>query len=125
MGSEEIEILKERAYSAIDLAKEALKKEYYNWAIFQVEQGFQLLLKYFLALKFGYYPKTHSLKILIENCSKIKKELISFYKKYREIIKILEDAYLGSRYFPFSYDKELVEKGLIAFEELKNIVENE
>ncbi len=30
MGSEEVEILKERSYSAVDLAKEALKKGYYN-----------------------------------------------------------------------------------------------
>ncbi len=110
MGREEVDILKERADSSIELAKEALKRGYYDWAIFQIEQAFQLILKYLLAKQFGYYPKTHSLKLLIENCSKIKKELITFYEKYREIIKILEDAYLGSRYFPFSYDKELVEK---------------
>jgi len=124
MGKEEIEILRERALSSIELAKEALKKRYYDWAIFQVEQAFQLFLKYFLASNAGYFPKTHSLRDLIKSCAEIKKELITFCEKYREIIKILEDAYLGSRYFPFSYDKRLVEKALNAFEELKQILEN-
>ncbi len=42
----------------------------YNLAAFNLEQAVQPLLKYILAMKFGDFPRTHSVKILMEEAGK-------------------------------------------------------
>ena len=98
---EEIAIFKERAIKAYEKAKDAFSKGDYDWAVFLLEQALQLLVKYFLALKIGYFPRIHSLSRLIEETEQLDHNFVEFLKKYRDSIFFLktlislQDIYQG------------------------------
>mgnify|MGYP000300611474 CR=1 FL=1 len=106
---EEIEILKSRALRFLSKAKSDLEEGDFDIAAFHVEQAIQLILKYELAKRIGYFPKTHSLSRLFDELSTIKKDAKSFYKRNLVIFKLIEDAYIASRYLPRKYEREEVE----------------
>jgi len=115
-----VEFLKERAEQFLKTADFHLKEKFYHLAAFDLEQALQLYLKYYLFLKLKEYPKTHSLRELLENLGKA-------YNKESEIEKIinenvhlivdLEQAYLTSRYLPAEFTQKQVE-------EMKKFVED-
>lgn len=120
---EEIRILKERARRAVELSHKAFEDKNYDWSIFLLEQACQLLIKYILALKIGYFSKTHSLSRLFEEASEISKNFSAFYNKYREKIALLEDAYINSRYLGRAYKKEDIKGLFLVFEKLLEVIE--
>jgi len=69
----------------------------YDIALFHLEQAVQLILKAYLLKVFGDFPKTYSIKDLIDlsenECLKRLADELWF------IIDILEDAYISARYF--------------------------
>jgi len=69
----------------------------YDIALFHLEQTVQLILKAYLLKVFGDFPKTHSIKDLIDlsenECLKRLADELWF------VIDILEDAYISARYF--------------------------
>ena len=69
----------------------------YDIALFHLEQAVQLILKVYLLKVFGDFPKTYSIKDLIDlsenECLKRLADELWF------IIDILEDAYISARYF--------------------------
>ena len=72
--------------------------------------------------KVGDYPKTHSIIRLIRHVMRIygEQELKEFYKENLEILYLLEEAYIASRYLPREYDKEIAERALrFAFKALE------
>jgi len=107
-------ILKKRALGFLENAKDNFKREQYDLVLFHVEQFLQLYLKYLLYKKIGVYPKTHSPIYLLKEVIKIhdNDELKGFYDKNLEMLNLLEDAYITSRYLPREYDKELAERVL-------------
>ncbi len=119
---EEIRILKERAIAAHRRALEAFNKGDYDWAVFLLEQSLQLLVKYFLALKIGYFPRTYSLSRLLEESGELDQSFSLFLEKNRVAISFLEDAYISSRYLPRRYSRAEVEDKFVLFEELLGIV---
>jgi HEPN domain-containing protein len=78
---EEILFFKKRALESYDLSKKAFEDRKYAWSLFLLEQACQLMLKYFLALKVGYFSKTRDLKLLFEEASEISKEFEEFYSR--------------------------------------------
>lgn len=120
---EEIEFLKKQSVKAYELSKRAFEEENYNWSIFLLEQAIQLLLKYLLALKVGYYPKTHRLSKLFEEVSELYPEFYEFYKKNRDTFTVIEDSYLLSRYLGKEYEKEDVKDKFELYEKLRKMVE--
>ena len=123
MSREEITILKDRAVKAYERAQEAYQAKDYDWSIFLLEQAAQLLVKYFLALKTGYFPRTHSLIRLLEEASYINQEFKDYIKEHRDTLLALEDAYIRARYLPSSYASEDVENKFDLFKKLLRLVE--
>ncbi len=122
-----MEELLERAKRFLKEAEDDIEKEFYDFAVFHLEQALQLLLKYILAKEVGYFSKTHSLVVLKEEVRKVKPSFAQILDAYQKFLRELERAYIGARYLPFKYDKseakELLEVVKIIFkkfEEEKN-----
>jgi HEPN domain-containing protein len=80
----------------------------YDIALFHLEQAVRLALKAYLLKTMGDFPRTHSIKDLVELSGNSCLTRLSNEKWY--ILDILEDAYTGARYFVRSYgEKEYVE----------------
>jgi len=77
----------------------------YDVAMFNLEQSLQLFLKAKILSKGIQFPKTHEIEKLIEFLSKIEKE-IKLDEKEKKVLKNLEQAYISSRYLPFSFSEE-------------------
>lgn len=100
------EFLKQRAEEFLEEAEALLKKKKYDLSAFHFQQAAELLLKYSLWQRFGFYPPTHSLQELLQKLAKVwdKKKLINrLMKKNQQIILNLERAYIECRYFPVSF----------------------
>jgi len=125
MGAkEEAELLKKRALEFLENAKENLEKGRFALSAFSAEQSVQLLLKYFLFIKSGDYPKTHSLKVLFKLASSLLPEFKAILKEKIQLISNLEAAYIGSRYLPFEYTKEEVEEMIEFAKKIEELISN-
>lgn len=105
-----MEFLKTNALKFLEKAEECFKKGEYNFAMFFVEQFFQLILKYIIGKRYGDFPKTHSLKILFELTKD--EDTIKFYRNNVDILRDIELAYIASRYFDVEYSKSSAENSL-------------
>jgi len=122
----EIEILLKRAEGFIKDALEDAKRGDYDLAMFHIEQACQLIIKAKLLELTGYFEKTHSLRQLLSDLSKVfkEKEIKEFLENNWETFRNLEFAYISSRYLPEEFRKEDVEKALKLYEELKKLLWN-
>jgi HEPN domain-containing protein len=110
--------------NSIDFFKEGernLNERKYNLAMFHLEQALQLGLKYKLYELTGTYDKTHDIIILLNKVIELTKN-----NKLKEIVdneyitlELIKQAYISSRYLPFTYDKKSTEK---AYQVVKNIL---
>jgi len=99
--------MRRRAKVFLDTAKYLLQRGDYDIASFNTEQATQLSLKSVLLLVVGDYPRTHSAIALLNELKRIDGEDISrFIEDNRLGLHSLEDAYLTSRYFYRSFEKE-------------------
>ena len=96
----------------------------YSLAAFSLEQSLQLLLKYFLAEKTGDYPKTHSIKKLIDEAGKLCPDIKELMRKNPSLVGNIESAYILSRYFPTEFRREEVEEMIEFFELCKKVIKN-
>jgi len=118
-----VAIFKERAVRAYERARDALDKGDCDWAVFLLEQALQLLVKYFLALRIGYFPRTRSLSRLLEEAGELDPGFVEFLREHRDSVAFLEDAYVSSRYLLRRYSRDEVERRLHLFGELLKLVE--
>ena len=97
----------------------------YDLVLFHVEQFLQLYVKYLLYLSLGDYPKTHSLTRLLKDLKKVRQEdvLKRFYDENLEMINLLEEAYITSRYLPREYDEEIARRALEFAEKALEVME--
>ena len=110
-----VDFLKKRAEEFLTGAIFHFKKGNYNIAAFNLDQVCQLYLKYYLYLKIRRFPKTHSLRELLEGIGKEyrkQKEVENLLKKEASVIGDLEQAYLTSRYLPVEFSKYQIENML-------------
>ncbi len=109
------DFLKEKAEGFLENAKYNISKQRWFLAAFHLEQANQLYLKYYLFLKIRRFPKTHSLKELLDGIGKAykkKKEIEVILKQKASVIGDLEQAYLTSRYLPVEFSKYQIENML-------------
>ncbi|AFH42173.1 HEPN domain protein [Fervidicoccus fontis Kam940] len=61
-----------------------------------------------MLVHFGTYPRTHSIRRLIKDLTKINTKLRSFIEDEDKLhyIARLEEAYVASRYFPYTYEEK-------------------
>ena len=122
MHKDEVELFLKRAKNFLDGAKERFQKEDWDLTCFMAEQSVQLITKALILEKGGELPKTHSIRklfALMDNLSEHED-----FKYDRKALLFLESAYLNSRYFSFTYEKEDAEEAIKIAEDIKKIVEN-
>jgi len=105
---DEAETLRRRASDFLALAREALRLENYDISCFLSEQAAQLHLKSVLLEEVGDYPRTHSIRNLLEEVSRsfMGEEIREFTDTNRVRLIALEDAYVIARYTPTTYTRE-------------------
>lgn len=112
---EEAERLLDRSRRFLDTADYQIKRGFYDLAAFSLEQSLQLFLKARL-LEYGAdYPRTHSVRALLEALASIapesKREIIRILiSKYILELGVLEDAYITSRYIMRNFERAEVER---------------
>jgi len=118
-------ILKKRARAFLKSAKADFERGDYDLVLFHVEQFLQLYLKYLLYLKLGDYPKTHSVTRLLRDLRRVRREdvLDKFYDENLEMINLLEEAYITSRYLPREYDEIIARRALEFAEKALEVME--
>jgi len=122
---EEYEALLERSKRFYETALMQISRKFYDLAAFSLEQSLQLYLKACL-LKLGAdYPRTHSVRKLLEHICKITEhqEINELQSRLSVELGALEDAYIASRYIARSYSLEELKRLKRAVEEVKSIVE--
>jgi HEPN domain-containing protein len=120
---EEIEHLLSRSREFLETAKYQSSAGFYSLAAFSLEQSLQLFIKARLLENGVDYPRTHSVRTLIEVLSSIvderRKDVIKgMLDKYLLELGMLEDAYISSRCIVREFRREEVEKLRIAVEEV-------
>ncbi len=117
---EEIRNMLRRAEGFLRDARVDFEKGDYDLAMFHIEQACQLLIKAKLLDLVGYFEKTHSLRRLLRDLSKIyREELEEFIDKNWKILRDLEFSYIASRYLSEEFRKEDVERAFKLYEKLK------
>lgn len=119
---EERHLLK-RSKEFLETAEYQTNKNFYDLAVFSLEQALQLFLKSKALAEGINYPRTHSVRSLLEILSDIvpenKKPIIkSILKNYLLELGILEDAYITSRYVMREFTKQEAEKLTTAVKEI-------
>ncbi len=120
----EVKIFLKRAESFVKDALEDLRRGDYDIAMFHVEIACQLVVKAkFLDLT-GYFEKTHSIRKLLKDLSKMYKsrEINDFIDKNWKIMRILEYSYIAGRYLPEDFEEREVKEALKFYEELRNLL---
>ncbi|MEM2881467.1 MAG: HEPN domain-containing protein [Candidatus Methanomethylicaceae archaeon] len=110
MSYELTEILKNRAESFLKNSERLINEGEWDLAVFNLEQYCQLILKYSLLMKKGTYARTHSLRSLIRDLGSMKKDILKLVEDehYLHFIARIEEAYVASRYLPYSYEEKEV-----------------
>ena len=125
-SEEEWRLLK-RARDFLETADYQMSKGFYDLAAFSLEQALQLFLKAKLLVEGVNYPRTHSvrtlLEMLLEVVSEDKKTVVrDVLEDYLLELGMLEDAYITSRYVVREFTKQEVEKLSNAVKEImKNV----
>jgi HEPN domain-containing protein len=126
MSFREAEILNERAKAFLENAERLITEGVYDLAAFNIEQYCQITLKYKLLIKTGTYPRTHSLMSLLRLLSHESQNVKDLLEDSNNILYLtkIEDAYIGARYLPRSYEETEV-KDLLRFvkEVFRKVVE--
>lgn len=124
MSFEEAELIKKRAEAFLRNAKRLLEEKEWDLAAFNLEQYCQLILKYKLLVEKGSYPRTHSLRSLIRLLGRPEALKLIEDERYLHYIARLEEAYIVSRYIPYSYEeKEILDLYRFVSEVFKRYVD--
>ena len=123
---EEMEHLITRSEEFMETAIYQLEKGFHALAVFNSEEALKLFLKAKLLEKGVTYPRTHSVRSLMEILSDLTKtkkrdQINDFLEENLIEPGALEDAYITSRYVIREYKKREAE---ILFKVVKEIIEN-
>jgi HEPN domain-containing protein len=123
--TEEFESLLEKSRRFFETASIQSGRGFNDLAAFSLEQSLQLYLKAYL-LKAGVdYPRTHSVRKLLELLAETtdSNEIRRLVSKYAVELGSLEDAYITSRYMTRQYFQEEVDRLRAVVEEVMQVVE--
>ena len=129
MRIDEIQQLIRRSRMFLETARFQIDRGFYDLAAFSLEQALQLFLKAKL-LKMGVdYPRTHSVRRLLEMLSGIlsgeaRERVESLLRNYLMELGVLEDAYITSRYVVREYTRDEVERLAKVVEEVIRNIES-
>lgn len=108
---DEAEYLFERSKQFLETAKFQIKKGFFSLAVFSLEQALQLSLKSKMLASGVDYPRTHSVRTLLEMLLELAPEeeratVKQILDSYLLELGMLEDAYITSRYVRREFRKE-------------------
>jgi HEPN domain-containing protein len=66
------------------------------------------------------FPKTHEIKKLLDVLSKLENKVLKLSKEEEKIVELLEEAYISSRYLPFSFSEEDAKKAIEFVKKVKD-----
>jgi HEPN domain-containing protein len=124
---EEEQSLLKRSRDFLETAEYQTSKGFFDLATFSLEQALQLFLEAKVLAEGVDYPRTHSVRVLLEILSdlvpKNKESTIKgILENYLLELGMLEDAYITSRYVMREFTKQEVEKLAKAVKEImKNV----
>lgn len=123
---DEIDYLSGRSRQFLETAEYQISKGFYGLAIFSLEQALQLFIKSKFLENGADYPRTHSVRVLLERLLELVDKDKRFYiktvlDKYLFELGILEDAYITSRYILREFKKEEAERLLKV---VREVIEN-
>ena len=127
MSFEEAEVIRRRAEAFLRNAERLMDENEWDLAVFNLEQYCQLILKYKLLIRTGSYPRTHSLRALIRALGQQTRKILELVEneKHLHYIARLEEAYITSRYLPYTYEeREVVDLYKFVVEVFKHYVES-
>ena len=124
---EEVEHLIERSRRFLETAEYQINRGFYDLAAFSLEQALQLFLKSKLLENGVDYPRTHSVRTLLEILQRVvsedkRKVVRDALNKYLLELGILEDAYITSRYVMREFREEEVKRLLQVVKEVMKAV---
>jgi HEPN domain-containing protein len=122
---EEYEALLRRSDGFLETALMQARAGMYDLAVFSLEQSLQLFLKAMLLRVGSDYPRTHSIRRLLELLTEVtgRSELRELASRYSVELGALEDAYISSRYIPRIYTKDEFERLRAVLEEVRSNAE--
>ncbi len=121
---EEVEYLLRRSRRFYETAVMQMDRGFHDLAVFSLEQSLQLFLKASL-LKLGIdFPRTHSVRKLLEIIHEVTGEdkIKEILRRFSIELGALEDAYITSRYIARDYNREEVERFKKVVEEVMRVV---
>jgi len=124
LSSEEAEALRRRSSDYMQTFDFHMSRGMYALAIFDLEQAAQLYVKARLLEEGVTYPRTHSIRRLLELLAGVKgdERLKKVVKEYAVELKLLEEAYISSRYVASEFSEDEVTKVKRAVEEILKYV---
>ena len=105
-----VQKLEKRSRRFLLNAERDFKEREFDSAMFNAEQALQLFLKAKILAKGIEFPKTHEIRKLLEFLSKLENKTLELSKEDERILEMLEEAYISSRYLPFSFSEEEAKK---------------
>jgi HEPN domain-containing protein len=127
-----VELLRRRAVRFYDYARIAFDNGDYDITVFMCEQAAQLYMKSLLLRMLGFTPRGHRVRELLGILLKaldrlgrveLSQEIARFNDVNRDALRLLEEAYTGSRYLSGVYGREDALKALKVAEELFKLLE--
>jgi HEPN domain-containing protein len=123
---EEEKRLLKRSGDFLETAKYQISQGFYDLATFSLEQALELFLKAKVLAEGVDYPRTHSVRALLEILSELvaenrKSVIKQVLEKYLLELGMLEDSYITSRYVMREFTKQEAEK---LTKSVKEIIEN-
>jgi len=124
LSSQEAEALRRRSSDYMQTFEFHMSRGMYALAIFDLEQAAQLYVKARLLEEGVAYPRTHSIRRLLELLAGVKgdERLKKVVKEYAVELKLLEEAYISSRYVASEFSEDEVTKVKRAVEEIMKYV---
>ncbi len=125
--NEEYQYLLRRSKEFYETAFMQIDKGFLGLAALSLEQSLQLFLKAKLLENGLDYPRTHSIRRLLELLAEVigmpfSQKINQLIDKYSLELALLEDAYVTSRYIPRDFRKDDVLKLKKAVEEVMSVV---
>jgi len=126
-GKEDAEHLLARSKQFLQTVEYQISKGFYGLAVFSLEQALQLFLKSKMLTAGADFPRTHSVRALLEILSDLAPEreklsMKNMMKNRLLELGTLEDAYITSRYVMREFTKEEAERLMkVVKEVMKNV----
>lgn len=127
MSVDESRILQGRAEAFLRHARDALEHGEFDFACFSSEQAAQLYLKSVMLELVGEVPRLHRtrdlLHLLGRSAVEAEKSIFEFTEKNRERLRLLDYAYIASRYLPSMFTREEAETLVKLAEEITRLAD--